>query len=338
MTDNPRPLQSLGDKAVEVRQLTCRFGDFVAVDGIDLDVPAGSVLGLLGPNGAGKTTTVRVLATLLKPSGGTARVFGHDVVQQSHRVRSLIGLTGQYASVDEELTARENLMIFGRLQGHSRAAARRRGVELLDEFALGEAADRPVRAFSGGMRRRLDLAASLIAEPPLIFLDEPTTGLDPRTRQQMWDTARRLVAAGSTLVLTTQYLEEADQLADNIVVIDRGRIVAQGTADELKSSLAPATLRVVPTDHDDMPVVRQVLHQLTGHEPQTQDNREVAVPVEDTALVTEALILLQDRGVHIEEVGVHKPTLDEVFLSLTGGSSSDTDDSGAAVIEQEVGA
>lgn len=216
------------------RRLVKRFGAFTAVDGVSLTVPTGSVYGVLGPNGAGKTTTIRMLATLLRPDAGSARVFGHDVVAEPTAVRSLVGVTGQYASVDEDLTATENLMIFARLLGLSRTDSRRKTRELLEEFALEDAASKSLKYFSGGMRRRLDLAASLISQPPLLFLDEPTTGLDPRTRAQMWDTIRRLVAEGSTVLLTTQYLDEADQLADRIAVIDHGRVIADGTADELK--------------------------------------------------------------------------------------------------------
>ncbi|TGV31093.1 ATP-binding cassette domain-containing protein, partial [Mesorhizobium sp. M00.F.Ca.ET.186.01.1.1] len=223
--------------AVEARGLVKVFGDNRAVDGVDLNVRAGSIYGVLGPNGAGKTTTIRMLATLLRADGGEARIFGHDVTKEAHVVRQLIGVTGQYASVDESLSATENLIIFSRLLGLGRAEAKRKAAELLEEFGLTEAAKRPLKHFSGGMRRRLDLAASLIAQPPLIFLDEPTTGLDPRTRSQMWDTIRRLVETGSTVLLTTQYLDEADQLADRIAVIDRGRVVAEGTVDELKASV-----------------------------------------------------------------------------------------------------
>ena len=219
--------------AVDATGLVKTFGDQRAVDGIDLTVTAGTVFGVLGPNGAGKTTMIRMLATLLKLDGGSARIFGHDVEKEPQIVRQLIGVTGQYASVDETLSATENLTIFARLLGYSGSAAQKKSVELLDEFDLTEAARKPLANFSGGMRRRLDLAASLLASPPLIFLDEPTTGLDPRTRLQMWDTVRRLVREGSTVLLTTQYLDEADQLADRIAVIDTGKVVAEGTADEL---------------------------------------------------------------------------------------------------------
>src|ERR671932_2621132 len=240
--------------AIEATGLVKVFGDNRAVDGVDLVVEQGAVYGVLGPNGAGKTTTISMLATLLRPDGGSARIFGHDVVREAAVVRGLIGVTGQYASVDEKLSATENLVIFGRLLGLRHGAAKRKADELLEEFSLTDAAKRPLAKFSGGMRRRLDLAASLIAQPPLIFLDEPTTGLDPRTRAQMWDTIRRLVATGSTVLLTTQYLDEADQLADRIAVIDRGRVVAVGTAEDLKASVGTASLQLRLADATDASV------------------------------------------------------------------------------------
>ncbi|HWC22128.1 MAG TPA: ATP-binding cassette domain-containing protein [Flexivirga sp.] len=319
----PSPADHHGT-AVDVRDLTVRFGDFVAVDGVTFTVPTGSVLGLLGPNGAGKTTIVRVLATLLPATGGSASIFGHDVRTDPHGVRSVIGVTGQYASVDEELTARENLLIFARLLRYTRKGARRRCDELLEEFSLTDAAGRALKNFSGGMRRRLDLATSLIAEPPLIFLDEPTTGLDPRTRQQMWGTVRRLVDGGSTVVLTTQYLEEADQLADNIVVIDHGKVVAEGSANDLKSSVGSGTLRLALRDDADRPTARQVMEQLAGHHVETESSGTLAVPVNDASLVTDVLIGLRDKGIEVEDVGVHKPTLDEVFFQLTGSPRGDS--------------
>src|SRR6478752_9704064 len=238
--------------AVEAHGLVKVFGDNRAVDGVDLRVKAGTVYGVLGPNGAGKTTTISMLATLLRPDAGSARIFGHDVQRESQAVRQLIGVTAQFASVDETLSANENLIIFSRLLGLSGREAKQKTAELLEEFGLTDAAKRPLKKFSGGMRRRLDLAASLIAQPPLIFLDEPTTGLDPRTRSQMWDTIRRLVATGSTVLLTTQYLDEADQLADRIAVIDRGRVVAEGTADELKASVGTSSLQLTLADRADV--------------------------------------------------------------------------------------
>ncbi|GMA49945.1 daunorubicin resistance protein DrrA family ABC transporter ATP-binding protein [Alicyclobacillus contaminans] len=250
--------------AVEARGLVKQFGDNRAVDGVDLTVRAGTIYGVLGPNGAGKTTTIRMLATLLRPDAGWARIFGYDVVKEPQIVRQLIGVTGQYASVDESLSATENLIIFSRLLGLGRAEAKRKAAELLEEFGLTEAAKRPLKNFSGGMRRRLDLAASLIAQPPLIFLDEPTTGLDPRTRAQMWDTIRRLVKTGSTVLLTTQYLDEADQLADRIAVIDRGRVVAEGTVDELKLSVGTSSLQLRVQSPTDMDRARQMVDQVLG--------------------------------------------------------------------------
>src|SRR6201989_2344263 len=253
--------------AVSARGLVKSFGDFRAVDGIDLEVRRGEIFGVLGPNGAGKTTMLKMLATLLAIDAGQARVFGVDVAREPHRVRQLVGVTGQYASVDEDLTATENLWLFGRLQGLRSADARATAKALLEQVGLEEAAERPLAQFSGGMRRRLDLAASLITRPPLIFLDEPTTGLDPRTRGQMWDTIRALVADGCTVLLTTQYLDEADQLADRIAVIDRGRKVAEGTPDELKASVGSSTLHLRLAPGADQELARQVVRRVAGAEP-----------------------------------------------------------------------
>jgi ABC-2 type transport system ATP-binding protein len=321
--------------AVEAEGLVKSFGSNRAVDGVDLVVEAGTVYGVLGPNGAGKTTTISMLATLLRPDAGTARIFGHDVAREPQIVRQLIGLTGQFASVDEKLSATENLMIFSRLLGLSRADAKRRTHDLLEEFHLTEAASRPLAKFSGGMRRRLDLAASLIAQPPLIFLDEPTTGLDPRTRGQMWETIRRLVASGSTVLLTTQYLDEADQLADRIAVIDEGRVVAEGTALELKASVGQASLilRLRPGSpiEDAARVVSRVLGVDAIVSPEAG---RLTVPMSDPDRVADLLLAFRDEGLHLTEMSVQQPTLDEVFLALTGKGIPDADaeahDPGAA--------
>nr|WP_216653816.1 ATP-binding cassette domain-containing protein [Nocardioides sp. zg-DK7169] len=291
------------------------LGGHRALAGVDLAVPAGSVLALLGPNGAGKTTTVRILATLLRPDGGTASVLGHDVVRDAHRVRSLIGLTGQYAALDESLTATENLVVLARLLGRGRPA--RRADELLEEFALAEAAHRPVSTFSGGMRRRLDIAASLVGEPPVLFLDEPTTGLDPRTRVQMWETVRRLVERGTTVLLTTQYLEEADRLADRVAVIDRGRLVADDTPAALKASVGATRLHLTVADAR-RGEAAEVLASVTGREPTAHRDGSLGVPVDSGALTAELVLALQARGIDVAELGVRRPSLDEVFFALTG--------------------
>ncbi|MEK3742425.1 ATP-binding cassette domain-containing protein [Brevibacillus sp. FSL K6-0770] len=310
--------------AVEARGLVKVFGDNRAVDGVDLNVCAGSIYGVLGPNGAGKTTTIRMLATLLRADGGEARIFGHDVTKEAHVVRQLIGVTGQYASVDESLSATENLIIFSRLLGLGRAEAKRKAAELLEEFGLTEAAKRPLKHFSGGMRRRLDLAASLIAQPPLIFLDEPTTGLDPRTRSQMWDTIRRLVETGSTVLLTTQYLDEADQLADRIAVIDRGRVVAEGTVDELKASVGNSALHLRVQNVQDIANAREMVEQVLGvRSSVTAEAGKITAPMANADQVTDLLIALRAKGIHLTEISVQKPTLDEVFLTITGHGASE---------------
>ncbi|MFD1955443.1 ATP-binding cassette domain-containing protein [Paenibacillus thailandensis] len=308
-----------GEWAIEASGLVKTFGDKRAVDGVELNVRAGSIYGVLGPNGAGKTTTIRMLATLLRPDAGSARIFGHDVAKEQHIVRQLIGVTGQYASVDESLSATENLVIFSRLLGLGRAESKRKAAELLEEFGLTEAAKRPLKSFSGGMRRRLDLAASLIAKPPLIFLDEPTTGLDPRTRAQMWETIRRLVKEGSTVLLTTQYLDEADQLADRIAVIDRGRVVAEGTVDDLKASVGASSLqfKVERTDH--IGQARQIVDQVLKVESTVSaEAGKITAPMADGEKVTDLLLAFRSAGIRLTEMSVQKPTLDEVFLMLTG--------------------
>lgn len=314
--------------AVEARGLVKHFGTTRAVDGIDLAVPEGSVYGVLGPNGAGKTTTISILTTLLRPDRGQAEVFGHDVVRDAGIVRQLIGVTGQYASVDETLSATENLVLFSRLLGLGRAQARAKAAELLERFGLTQAARKPVRKFSGGMRRRLDLAASLIAQPPLIFLDEPTTGLDPRTRGQMWDTIRELVATGSTVVLTTQYLDEADQLADRIAVIDLGKVVAEGTSDELKSSIGTASLILRLADPADTPTALTITEQVLGVVgTPSPDAARITVPMASPDRVTDLLIALRTARVSLSEFSVQKPTLDEVFLAITGHDAAHENES-----------
>jgi ABC-2 type transport system ATP-binding protein len=305
--------------AVLAEGLVKSFGGFRAVDHIDLEVRQGEILGVLGPNGAGKTTTLQMLATLLPIDAGQAWVFGVDVAREPHRVRQLLGVTGQYASVDDDLTATENLWLFGRLQGLRSADARATAKRLLEQFGLEEAADKPIAQFSGGMRRRLDLAASLITRPPLIFLDEPTTGLDPRTRGQMWDTIRGLVADGCTVLLTTQYLDEADQLADRVTVIDRGRKVAEGTPDALKSSVGNSTLQLQLMEGADLELARQVVRRVVGGEPVlTPESGRMNVPLDDADGAADVLIGLRQAAVPIASVSVSKPTLDEVFFALTG--------------------
>lgn len=310
--------------AVEAEGLVKTFGDNRAVDGVNLNVRAGSIYGVLGPNGAGKTTTIRMLATLLRADAGSARIFGYDVGKESQIVRQLIGVTGQYASVDESLSATENLVIFSRLLGLGRKEARQKAAELLEEFGLTEAAKRPLKKFSGGMRRRLDLAASLIAQPPLIFLDEPTTGLDPRTRNQMWDTIRRLVKTGSTVLLTTQYLQEADELADRIAVIDRGHVVAEGTVDELKSSIGTSSLHLSIQNAGDIPYARQTVERVLGVQSAVSpEGGKITAPMADADLVTDLLIAFREAGIQLAELSVQKPTLDEVFLTITGHGVKD---------------
>ena len=307
--------------AIEATGLKKSFGDFHAVDGIDLAVPAGTVYAVLGPNGAGKTTTVRMLATLLRPDEGRAQVFGFDVVRQANAVRSLIGVTGQYASVDEDLTAAENLNIFCRLLGLSKTQSTNKTDEMLAEFGLQDAADRTIKHFSGGMRRRLDLAASLISRPPLIFLDEPTTGLDPRTRAQMWSTIRELVSGGSTVLLTTQYLEEADQLADRIAVIDNGRLVADGTADDLKAAVGISTLMLHLIDAAAVSDAARIAGAIT-HSEVSIAGTSVAVPVTDMEPVPEVLLALRAAGIGVREMTVQRPSLDEVFFAITGNQQA----------------
>lgn len=318
------------DWAVEAHGLVKTFGDNRAVDGVDLNVRAGTIYGVLGPNGAGKTTTIRILATLLKADAGSAQIFGYDVEKEPQLVRQLIGVTGQYASVDESLSAMENLIIFSRLLGLGRTDAKRKALNLLEEFGLMEAAKRPLKKFSGGMRRRLDLAASLIAQPPLIFLDEPTTGLDPRTRNQMWETIRRLVNEGSTVLLTTQYLQEADELADRVAVIDRGQVVAEGTVNELKESVGTSSLHLSIQNEQYMQEARLMVERvLNVQSAVSMEGGKITAPMADADRVTDLLITLREAGIQLAELSVQKPTLDEVFLSITGRKTSLEDETSA---------
>jgi oleandomycin transport system ATP-binding protein len=305
--------------AIQAEGLVKRFGETVALNGVDLEVPTGKVVGVLGPNGAGKTTAVRILATLLQPDGGRATVGGYDVVRDPVRVRSLIGLTGQYASVDEDLSGTENLVLIGRLLGLSRPESKTRAAGLLEQFELTEAAGRAAKTYSGGMRRRLDLAASLVGRPQVLYLDEPTTGLDPHARNEVWAVNRRLVADGATVLLTTQYLDEADQLADSITVIDHGRVVASGRADELKRRVGGQTMLVRPTSLADLDIVATILGELTGVTPSRDDDTGLlTAPVADPVLLSTMVRKLDDAGITADELALRLPSLDEVFLALTG--------------------
>ncbi len=316
------------DHAIEATGLVKRFGKTTALDGVDLVARQGRVLGVLGPNGAGKTTAVRILATLLRPDSGQARVCGYDLLRDAHQVRQLIGLTGQYASVDEGLSGTNNLIMIGRLLGLSRADARARAGELLARFELTDAAARPAKTYSGGMRRRLDLAASLVGQPRVLYLDEPTTGLDPRSRTDVWGMIRGLVADGVTVLLTTQYLDEADQLAHDIVVIDHGNVVATGTPDELKAKTGGQVLQISPADPARMAEVTALMANLTGAEVVTDAEADVAtVPVGDAALPRHIFRELDDRGIELAEFTLRKASLDEVFFALTGHRAEDEENS-----------
>jgi ABC-2 type transport system ATP-binding protein len=304
--------------AISVEGLVKSFGAVRALDGVDLEAAPGSVLGVLGPNGAGKTTTVRILSTLLSPDAGTARVAGLDVVREAGKLRARIGLAGQHAAVDENLTGLENLTLVGRLYGMRRRAAQARARELLERFDLTDAGERVAKTYSGGMRRRLDLAAALVARPPVLFLDEPTTGLDPRSRMELWVTIEDLVADGTTVLLTTQYLDEADRLADRIAVIDRGAVIAEGTADELKDRVGGERLEVHLTDGTEPLEAAWVLGAMSGEPPQI-DGQTVRLPVEPgTGAIMEAIRRLDEAKLSVDDVAVRRPTLDDVFLSLTG--------------------
>ena len=309
--------------AIEATGLAKTFGDVRAVDGVDLAVRRGSVYGVLGPNGAGKTTTIRMLATLLEPDAGEARVLGHDIVREADAVRGLVSLTGQLASVDEDLTGRENLILIGRLLGLRNADARTRADELLNAFGLDEAAARLVKNYSGGMRRRLDIAASLVVTPELMFLDEPTTGLDPRSRNQVWDIVRALQAGGTTILLCTQYLDEADQLADGIAVIDHGRVIAEGTPAQLKASVGSGALHVRLLDPDQRPRALEVLARELGGVHEMPDPTALSASCANPAKAAEAVAELTRTGIQVAGFSLGQPSLDEVFLALTGHTAED---------------
>ncbi len=319
--------------AIEASGLEKAFGEVHAVDGVDLAVRSGSVYGVLGPNGAGKTTTIRMLATLLRPDGGSARVLGHDIVDEADTVRGLVSLTGQLASVDEDLTGRENLILLGRLLGLKRAGAKERAGELLDAFDLSEAAGRLVKNYSGGMRRRLDIAASLVVTPELMFLDEPTTGLDPRSRNQVWEIIRSLSGAGTTILLCTQYLEEADQLADGIAVIDRGKVIAEGTPSQLKASVGSGALHVRLLDPEQRPEAERVLTAELGAVHLEADPTALSAGCQDAERAADAVSRLTHAGVQVAGFSLGQPSLDEVFLALTGHTAEDVADD--AVAEEE---
>ncbi len=321
--------------AIEATGLVKVFGDTRAVDGVDLAVRTGSVYGVLGPNGAGKTTTIRMLATLLRPDEGTARVLGHDIVEEADAVRSAVTLTGQLASVDEDLTGRENLILVGRLLGLKRAQAKTRATELLEAFGLAEAAAKLVKNYSGGMRRRLDIAASIVVTPRLMFLDEPTTGLDPRSRNQVWDIIRMLVAGGTTILLCTQHLEEADQLADGIAVIDHGRVIAEGTPGQLKASVGAGAMHVRLLDPQQRPEAERLLSRDLGSVFLEPDPAALSVQCAEADRGAEAIAGLTRAGVRIADFSLGQPSLDEVFLALTGHPAEEEPSAETDAIEEE---
>jgi ABC-2 type transport system ATP-binding protein len=311
--------------AIEASGLVKHFGDTRAVDGVDLAVRRGSIYGVLGPNGAGKTTTIRMLATLLRPDAGSARVLGHDIVEEADAVRGVVSLTGQMASVDEDLTGRENLILLGRLLGLKRNAAKARAAELLEAFGLAEAAAKLVKHYSGGMRRRLDIAASLVVTPELMFLDEPTTGLDPRSRNQVWDIIRALVRGGTTILLCTQYLDEADQLAEGIAVIDRGKVIAEGTPAQLKASVGSGALHVRLLDPEQRPEAERLLSRELGGVNLEADPAALSAPCATGDRAAEAVAELARAGVRVGEFSLGQPSLDEVFLALTGHTAEESE-------------
>ncbi len=324
--------------AIEVSGLVKSFGDVRALDGIDLEAATGTVLGVLGPNGAGKTTAVRVLTTLLAPDAGSARVVGLDVVDDAAALRSQIGLAGQYAAVDENLTGVENLVMVGRLYGIRRADAKVTAGELLDRFGLSDAGDRVVRTYSGGMRRRLDLAAALVAHPPVLFLDEPTTGLDPRSRLDLWETIEGLVADGTTVLLTTQYLDEADRLADRIAVIDSGKVIADGTSDQLKDRVGGVRVEVHVTDPSTVDAAGAALAPMSGDEPLVEGRRVSVSVLKEAGTIMDAARRLDQAGIDADDVAIRRPTLDDVFLTLTGRElSSETDEQADSDREEVAG-
>jgi ABC-2 type transport system ATP-binding protein len=321
--------------AIEATGLAKAFGEVRAVDGVDLAVRRGSVYGVLGPNGAGKTTTIRMLATLLRPDAGSARVFGHDIVEDADVVRGLVSLTGQLASVDEDLTGRENLILLGRLLGLRRPAAKARAAELLEAFGLADSAGRLVKTYSGGMRRRLDISASLVVTPELMFLDEPTTGLDPRSRNQVWDIIRALVDQGTTILLCTQYLDEADQLADGIAVIDHGKVIAEGTPAQLKASVGAGGLHVRLLDPERRPEAERVLSQELDSVHLEPDPAALSAPCASADRAAEALAALSRNGVEIAEFSLGQSSLDEVFLALTGHPAEEQTPEQALAAQEE---